>query len=84
MNCEILPWKENLDKGDSCSITLEQLLSLHNYTKEASEEQFEKIEKVLEDDITNNTIHSTLSVFERAGVLEVYNLIRKLNTVTKL
>jgi hypothetical protein len=33
---------------------------------------------------TKNTVHSTLDVFERAGVLEIYNIIRQLNKTTKL
>lgn len=84
LNCQLLPWRENLAKSNNCHITLEELYLKSGYNEQISQNEYNQIITVLQDDLDNKVPHSTLSVLERAKCLDNYKSIRLFNQVVKL
>lgn len=79
-NCQILSWQENMKKGDSCHISLKELLKLTGYSYSESVDEYDAIMDIIEEDAKNNEVHSTVDVLERCGLHGKYfTHIRKQN-----
>ena len=76
--------RENLAKSNNCHITLEELYLKSGYNEQISQNEYNQIITVLQDDLDNKVPHSTLSVLERAKCLDNYKSIRLFNQVVKL
>lgn len=48
-NLEVIPWADNVSKNAKCSIELDVLMGMCEYTEERSKAEFEIFEKLLED-----------------------------------
>ena len=64
-NLEMLPWKENLVKHASSSISLEELLTISDYTMEQSTEEFHYFMGLIKQDMEANTPPSGAALMEK-------------------
>lgn len=64
-NLTMLPWKSNIKKHASCSITLNELFVLTRYSLSDSEEEFSIFVKFINQDITNNISPNAAYLLER-------------------
>ena len=79
LNCELITWQQNMAKFSDCSITLEHLLDIHGYTQQQSEEEFNKMMTVIQQEINNKVTHSSLCVIKDAGLRSAYKFITDKN-----
>lgn len=66
-NIEPLTVYDNQQKGNDCSITINELERYNHQSYKDMEYEFERIMAVINVDITNEEYHNTMSVLERAG-----------------
>lgn len=64
-NLKMIPWKDNISKHSKCSIDLDNLLSMCNYTTEQSIIEYEKIINLISEDTCNNIPPNAAFLLER-------------------
>ena len=64
-NLQMIPWKENLSKSSSCSISLDELLNKSNYTNESSQHEYVYFLDLIENDIKNQNPVSGALLMEK-------------------
>lgn len=71
-NLTMIPWKDNLQKHTTSSITLDKLLELTNYTQEQSEKEFNIIIDLIRKDSVNNIPVSGARILEKLNETTLY------------
>lgn len=66
-NVEPLTVKENSMKNNSCSITIQELSHITNYSINEMNDEFNKIMTIIDQDIIDGKYNITMDVLERAG-----------------
>lgn len=66
-NVEPLTVKENSMKNNSCSITIQELSHITNYSINEMNDEFDKIMAIIDQDIIDGKYNITMDVLERAG-----------------
>lgn len=64
-NLRMIPWKENIKKHSSCSITLDELFCSVDYTHIQSESEFTKFTHLINEDITHEVPPNGAFLLER-------------------
>lgn len=64
-NLTMIPWKENIKKHSSCSITSDELLCKAGYTPAQSESEFNRFTQLINEDITNDVPPNGAFLIER-------------------
>lgn len=64
-NLTMLEWKNNIKKHTACSITLDELFSLAQYSSSESDEEFSIFVKLINEDIINNISPNAAYLLER-------------------
>jgi hypothetical protein len=64
-NLKMIPWKDNISKHSKCSIDLDNLLSMCNYTAKQSMLEYEKIINLILEDTCNNIPPNAAFLLER-------------------
>lgn len=66
-NVEILTLNENIRKGATSSLTIDELANINHMTINEMKHEFDMIMKVIDADIANGEIHNSMNVLIRAG-----------------
>ena len=64
-NLQMLPWKDNISKHSKCSVTLDKLFEICDYSMKKSESEFDQIMQFIEYDITSSTPPNAAFLIER-------------------
>lgn len=72
-NLEMVPWRNNIVKGSSCSISLDQLLNECGCSKEKSMSDFDRFICLINEDIKNNVPPNGGFLVERFYGTELHN-----------
>lgn len=66
-NLEVLTAKENFDKRNSCSITIDELASMNGMTIEEMEDEYKRIMAVIDRQISEGEFSTTMNTLIEAG-----------------
>lgn len=80
-NVEIIKWKDNFEKFDGCSIELDELFDIAEYSKARSDKEYNAIMLLIDEDVKCDRQFSVDDIMERAGLMNnFYQIIDEIRS----